>query len=267
MPGWRERSGIGQWFRVRMRVLSAGVGPALVFLHGPWGLEWDPFLDDLARSFTVYAPEHPGTTPEAHDDIYRLDGLWDLILCHDELLTALKIEEALVVGHSFGGMVACELAAAYSRRVRRLALIDPIGLWRDTDPIVNWVKLSPAELPNYIFRNPTVEAAQQMFGPSEPPDAAIAARVRLMWAMGATSKFIWPIPDKGLKKRIHRVSAPTLIVWGADDWLVPSVYANEFSKRLADARVHIITSAGHAPHLEHPAAVAGLVRDFLTATP
>jgi len=101
---------------VRMRVLSAGSGPALVFLHGPWGLAWDSFLDDLARSFTVYAPEHPGTTPEeAHDDIYRLDGLWDLILCHDELLTALKIEEAVVVGHSFGGMVACELAAAYPR--------------------------------------------------------------------------------------------------------------------------------------------------------
>jgi pimeloyl-ACP methyl ester carboxylesterase len=108
--------------------------------------------------------------------------------------------------------------------------------------------------------------AQQMFGPSEPPDAAIAARVRLMWAMGATSKFIWPIPDKGLKKRIHRVSAPTLVVWGADDRLVPSVYADEFSKRLASVRVHIITGAGHAPHLEHPAAVAGLVRDFLTAT-
>ena len=164
-------------------------------------------------------------------------------------------------------MVACELAAAYPRRVRRLALIDPIGLWRDTDPIVNWVKLSPAELPNYIFRNPAAEAAQQLLGPSEPPDAAIAARVRLMWAMGATSKFIWPIPDKGLKKRIHRVSAPTLVVWGADDRLVPSVYADEFSKRLASARVHIITGAGHAPHLEHPASVAGLVRDFLTATP
>ena len=56
---------------VRVRVLSAGAGPALVFLHGSWGLEWDSFLDDLARSFTVYASEHPGTTPEAHDDIYR----------------------------------------------------------------------------------------------------------------------------------------------------------------------------------------------------
>ena len=73
------------------------------------------------------------------------------------------------------------------------------------------------------------------------------------------------MPDKGLKKRIHRVSAP--IVWGAEDRLVPSIYADEFSKRLARARVHIITGAGHAPHLEHPAAVGGLVRDFLTGTP
>jgi len=80
----------------------------------------------VARSFTVYEPEHPGLTPEAHDDNYKLDGLWDLIFCHDKLLTALKIEDALVVGHSFGGIVACELAAAYPRRVRRLALIDPI---------------------------------------------------------------------------------------------------------------------------------------------
>src|SRR5215472_16601263 len=83
----------------------------------------------------------------------------------------------------------------------------------------------------------------------------------------ATSKFIWPIPDKGLKKRIHRVSAPPLIVWGADDRIVPHVYAEEFSRRLADARVHIITGAGHARHLEHPASVAGLVRDFLTTMP
>jgi pimeloyl-ACP methyl ester carboxylesterase len=68
-----------------------------------------------------------------------------------------------------------------------------------------------------------------------------------------------------LKKRIHRVSAPTLIVWGADDRLVPTVYAEEFSRRIAGAQVHIIEGAGHAPHVEHPAAVAGLVRDFLTA--
>ncbi|PYO45623.1 MAG: alpha/beta hydrolase, partial [Candidatus Rokuibacteriota bacterium] len=93
--------------KVRVRVQSKGSGPALVFFHGPWGLTWDPFLDELAQSFTVHAPEHPGTTPGAPDDIYHLDGLWDLVLCYDELLQGLGVTDATLVGHSVGGMVAC----------------------------------------------------------------------------------------------------------------------------------------------------------------
>ena len=248
--------------KVRMRVLSEGAGPALVFFHGPWGLTWDPFLSELARAFTVYAPEHPGTTPGAPDDIYHLDGLWDLVLCYDELLTALKLDEAVLVGHSFGGMVACEVAAAVPRRARRLALIDPIGFWRDSERVVNWMALNPAELPAYVFRDPSGEAARHLFGPAEPPEAVAAARVRLMWAMGATGKFIWPIPDKGLKKRIHRVSAPTLLVWGKEDRLVPSVYADEFSRRIPSARVQTVDGAGHAPHLEQPERVARMIHEF-----
>lgn len=247
--------------QVRIRVLSKGSGPALVFFHGPWGLAWDPFLDELARHFTVHAPEHPGTTPDAPDDIYKLDGLWDLVLCYDELLDALGLESAALVGHSFGAMVACELAAAYPRRVRRLALIDPLGFWRDADPVVNWMMLSPADLPGQVFRDPTSDAARRMFGTPGADDAA--TRVRVMWAMGATGKFIWPLPDKGLKKRIHRVKAPALVVWGKNDRLVPPVYAEEFVRRLPGARSETVDDAGHAPHLEHPDTVAGMVREFL----
>ena len=249
--------------KVRVRVLSKGKGPALVFFHGPWGLAWDRFLDELARSFTVYAPEHPGTTPGTPDDVYHLDGLWDLTLCYDEVLEALAVEHAVLVGHSFGGMVACELAAAYPRRARRLVLIDPIGFWRDADRITNWMMLDPARLRESIFRDPGGEAARRMFGGADDPEAATAARVRLMWAMGTTGKFIWPIPDKGLKKRIHRVKAPTLIVWGKEDRLVPPVYADEFSRRIAGARVQTVDGAGHAPHLEHPEKVARMIADFL----
>jgi len=248
--------------KVRLRVLSDGAGPALVFFHGAWGVTWDPFLAELAKGFTVYAPEHPGTAPGTPDDIYQLDGLWDLVLCYDELLRALKLDEAVLVGHSFGGMVACEMAAAYPRRARRLALIDPIGFWRDNEKVVNWMTVNPAELPAYVFRDPNSEAAKQMFGPAEPPEAAATARVRLVWAMGATGKFTWPIPDKGLKKRIHRVSAPTLLVWGKEDRLVPLVYADEFATRIAGARVQTVEGAGHAPHLEQPERVARMVREF-----
>lgn len=247
--------------QVRMRVLSKGSGPAVVFLHGPWGLAWDPFLDELARHFTVHAPEHPGTTPDAPDDVYRLDGLWDLVLCYDELFNALSLDTASLIGHSFGGMMACELAASTPRRIRRLAMIDPIGFWRDKDPVVNWMMLSPTDLPAHVFHDPKGTAAQHMFGADgqQTPEA----RLRTTWAMGTTGKFIWPLPDKGLKKRIHRVTAPSLLIWGANDRLVPPVYAEEFTRRLPGARLDIVAHAGHAPHLEHPQAVAGIVEKFL----
>ena len=258
----REQT-VGVWQgKVRMRVVSKGSGPALVFFHGSWGLDWDPFLDDLAHDFTVYAPEHPGTTAEAPDDVYHLDNLWDLVLCYDELLQALGVVGAVLLGHSFGGMVACEVAAAYPERARRLILVDPLGFWRDTDPIANWMVLDPAQARARVFREPDGPAARRMYGVVDDPKAATAARIRLTWAMGATGKFIWPIPDKGLKKRIHRVQAPTLLIWGKEDRLVPPVYADEFVRRLPGARVETVSDAGHAPHLERPDVVARLVRDF-----
>ena len=63
----------------------------------------------------------------------------------------------------------------------------------------------------------------------EDPDEAATLIADLVWALGATGKFVWPIPDKGLKKRMHRIKAKALIVWGEDDALVSSVYAKEFA--------------------------------------
>src|SRR5262249_10256165 len=115
-----------------------------------------------------------------------------------------------------------------------------------------------------VFRDADGEAARRMFAIPEDPEARVMARVGLQWAMGATGKFLWPIPDKGLKKRIHRVQAPTLLVWGAEDRSVPLVYADEFAGRIGRARVETVQQAGHAPHLEQPDVVARLVRDFLS---
>jgi len=110
--------------RVRMRVLSKGAGPALVFFHGPWGLHWDPFLDILSQHFTVHAPEHPGTTPGAPDDIYHLDGLWDLILCYDELLEQMGLEDT----PSWGIPSAPWLPARWLRAIRAAATAWPSSI-------------------------------------------------------------------------------------------------------------------------------------------
>jgi len=249
--------------RVPFRVHVKGEGPAVVFFHGPWGLYWGPFLDALARRFTVYAPEHPGTTPGQPDTVYQIDNLWDLVLVYDELFDRLEITDAALAGHSFGAMVACEVAAHRPARVRRLMLIDPIGLWRDDAPVVNWMLVPPQELPGYVFREHDGVPAKALFSiPDDPEDGALA-KTRLTWAMGCTGKFIWPIPDKGLKKRIHRIQSPALLVWGEHDRLVPLVYAEEFARRLPKTQLEVVKGAGHAPHLEQPDAVARLALGFL----
>jgi pimeloyl-ACP methyl ester carboxylesterase len=250
--------------RVPVRVQVKGDGPPAVFFHGPWGLTWGPFLDALARTFTVYAPEHPGTTPGEPDTIHQIDSLWDLVLCYDEVLEQLRLSDVALAGHSFGAMMACEVAAQRPSRVRRLALIDPIGLWRDEAPVVNWMLVGPQEMPGYVFRDAESPAAQAMFAVPSDPEEGAQAKTRLTWAMGCTGKFIWPIPDKGLKKRIHRLAGtPALLVWGQDDRLVPLAYADEFKRRLGRSRLEVVKGAGHAPHLEQPEATAAVVQAFL----
>jgi pimeloyl-ACP methyl ester carboxylesterase len=229
------------------------------------GLFWDPFLDALAESYTVYAPEFPGTTPGKPDEVRAIDTLWDLVLYYDELFEALGIDSAPVVGHSFGGMLAAEIAASYPSRVSKLVLLGPIGLWRDDEPVRNWMLMAPEALPPLLFADPTGPLASMLFTPPEDPDDAMNQAIQTMWNQAVTGKFVWPIPDKGLKKRLHRVKAPTLLVWGKQDGLVPPVYAGEFAQRLGNVEVQMVDGAGHLPHLEQPQAVLPKVKSFLAS--
>jgi len=143
-----------------------------------------------------------------------------------------------------------------------LVVMCPIGLWRDDVPIPNWMIVTPAsDLVKYLLYEPDGPLAKQMFG---TPDAE--AQIRMIWSMACTGKFIWPIPDKGLKKRIHRIQAPTLILWGKQDRLVPAAYAQEFASRIPGAKIEVVDHAGHLLAVEHPAQVSAIVEKFLLAS-
>ena len=251
--------------QIQSRVMIGGQGPPLVFFHGPWGFAWDLFLDSLAQSHTVYAPEHPGTTPGDPDAIKSLDDLWDLVLYYYELFDQVGLEAPEVVGHSFGGMVAAEIAATNPRRVNRLVLLSPLGLWRDDAPVKNWMSMPDEDVAKAAFYAPEGPVAKQVMALPEEPEAQMEARIRRIWTLGCTGKFIWPIPDKGLKKRLHRIVAPTLVVWGHQDGIAPAVYAEEFAGRIQGARAEIVEEAAHLPHLEQLTAVSSLVGDFLSS--
>ena len=244
---------------IQARVLVAGTGDPVLFLHGAGGLFWDPFLESLAAGHTVYAVEHPGGAGSDANALEHLPGIWELVLFYDELLDALGLDAVSAVGHSFGGMVAAELAANSPRRVSKLVLIAPIGLWLDEHPIPDIAGIPPAALPGLVLANPDSPLAAALAPPADDPQALFEAAMR----MASILHFIWPIPDKGLDRRIHRVAAPTLLLWGAQDKLVDPAYADAFRSRLRDARVHVVDGAGHLPPLEQPAATRDAVLAFL----
>lgn len=244
---------------ITARVLVGGTGDPLLFLHGAAGLMWDPFLDGLAASHTVYAVRHPGSGEG--DDLSHLPGIWELVLFYDELLDSLGLDRVTVVGHSFGGMVAAELAANSPRRVRKLVLLAPIGLWLDEHPIPDIAGMPPADLPALVLADPDGPLARAMEVPADDPQAQFEAAMR----MASILHFIWPIPDKGLDRRIHRIAAPTLLVFGEQDRLVDPAYGPAFAERLRDARLVTVPAAGHLPHLENPGTVTDVVHGFLSA--
>jgi pimeloyl-ACP methyl ester carboxylesterase len=250
--------------RIETEVEIAGSGPPLVYLHGPWGLATDrAFIARLAGANTVYAPRHPGTTPGDPEAVHHLDSWLDLVVYHGELLDRLELGAPAFVGHSFGALVAAEVAAAAPNSVGRLVLIDPVGLWRDDLPVKNWMVLSDSERRLSLFADPAGEAAQQFFAVPSDPAGRVDVLAPLIWAQACTGKFVWPVPDRGLKNRIHRIAAPSLIVWGEADRIIASAYAEEFATRIKGARVELIEGAGHLSHLEQPDAVAKAVRRFI----
>ena len=243
--------------RVQARVLVAGRGDPVLFLHGAGGLIWDPFLEALSAGHTVYAVEHPGAADA--DALEQLRGIWELVLFYDELLDGLGLDSVSVVGHSFGGMVAAELAANSPRRVSRLVLIAAIGLWRDDTPIPDLAAIPAESLPGLVLAEPTGPLAELLTPPADDPRALFEAAQR----MASILHFIWPIPDKGLRHRIHRVSAPTLLVWGERDAMVSPVYAREYAGLLQRSETVLVADAGHLPQLEQTGRVREAVLGFL----
>ena len=159
--------------------------------------------------------------------------------------------------------IAAELAALSPHRVRRLILANPVGLWLDNHPVADFFAMTPDQLGIALWHDPESEVAKAMMAVPEDEQAQLQAYLVRMQHLATAGKFLWPIPDKGLKKRIHRVEAPTLILWGQSDGLVPVEYAQAFQRAIRNAQVSIMRRCGHMPMYENPAAFVEEVTGFL----
>jgi pimeloyl-ACP methyl ester carboxylesterase len=246
---------------VGFRVLSAGRGAPVVYFHSFHDREaFPPVLERLAARHTVYAPLHPGAAGST--GVETLDDLLDLTLAYDELLDALGLPSSHLVGHFYGAMVAAELAAVFPRRASRLVLISPLGLWRDDAPSADVATLPREDLTYALWADPASGAARRWAAEPDDDDANAAAQIESIQRRAAMAKFVWPIPDKGLGKRLHRITAPTLVLWGDADRANPLPYAEEWQRRIKGAALSVLRG-GHMVHHEAPDVVASAVEEFL----
>ncbi len=241
----------------RQLVRVGGSGPPLVWLHGLDGPDVDqPLVRSLAERFTVYAPQSPGF--EGLEELLDLDDVHALALYYDDLLEALGLEEVTVVGHSFGAMVAAELAAHVPRRVKQLALISAVGLWDDDDQVADLFAVPLMELDAFLYGDPSKAPA-----PADPHD--VEAFVRYSQAMTTVAKYLWPIPDRRIHLRTHRIDAPTVIVHGEEDRWVPVSYAERWRAQIRGSRTVTVPGTGHLVTRENPDAVLEAIEGLVGA--
>ena len=242
-------------------VLVKGDGAPAVYLHGLLGPEWDGFLDDLARGRRVHAPATPGS--DEPEELNGFEGIYDLVLYYDDLFDSLGLEQFDLIGHSFGGMVAAEIAAAFRHRVRRLVLIDPLGLWRDDAPVEDYLLVPRQKQVALLLGDAADPDVQAKLAMPKDPQERLKEQLRRITSLASVSHFLWPIPERGLTKRLRRIRAETLILWGADDKLVPALYAQDFASQIAASEVEIIPGVGHSPQIQQRKMVADKIRVFL----
>jgi pimeloyl-ACP methyl ester carboxylesterase len=247
-------------FSVETRI--AGNGDPLVFLHGAMGQrEWSPFLDMLSEGFTVYQPTHPGWTPS--EGLDHIEDIVDFAIFYHDYFDALGLESPHLVGHSLGAMIAAEVAALNPSSVRKLVLSNPAGLWLDEAPAPDLFTMTQEQTMGAMLYDPSNAA---VLGPRPSPDDHEAMR-RMIFetqkSLAAAGKFLWPIWDKGLKKRIHRIKAPTLVIAGEKDGLVPPEHTREFQRRIAGSRLVTVDKTAHLPLIERPEEWVRVVREFL----
>lgn len=236
------------------RVWRKGRGPKLGFLAGYGGLpRWVPFLDALAEHRTVIVPSLPGF-PGGDRGHSVLDTHLDWVLAVRDLLRETDLMGADLAGSSVGGSMVAEMAAIWPESMRRIALIAPFGLFDEKEPATDPWAQRPDAIPGLMCADPETWKALK----AAPEGAnSIEWPIEQTRASEAAARIFWPLGNTKLEKRLPSITAPTLLIWGAEDRIMPRSYAKVFQSRVAGpSELAVIKGAGHLAELDQPRAVA-----------
>ena len=233
----------------KLELIDRGRGRPILFLHPHIGLEPSaPVLAMLAAGGRLIAPSHPGFgRSELPPSLTTVD---DLAYFYLDAMDALDLEQTLVVGVSFGAWIAAAIAIKSTARLSRLVLANPVGIKvgdRETRDILDVFAMLEDEFNEKAFADPA--AARRDYRGMSEDELRIVARNR-----ESAARFAWSpyMHDPKLRDRLHRITIPTLVLWGTSDRLIEESYGRAFCAAVPGAKFERIEGAGHFPHLERP---------------
>jgi pimeloyl-ACP methyl ester carboxylesterase len=246
---------------VKIRLLKSGSGVPLLVLHGTEGsLGWRHYIQSLAEHFTVYLPSHPGF--DGSERPTWLNSIFDLVCFYTWFLETQGLEGTRVIGWSLGGWLAAEMAATTRHAFSKMLLVDAAGIRPHQGEIIDLFILSPAQIRDLTFHDPQQVPEYAQLYPSDPSPAereqAVQNRemaVRLTWKPY--------MHDPRLPALLARVTAPTRIVWGRQDKIIPVECGTLHHQAIPGSELVVIEQCGHAPHLEKPDEFVRVALDFL----
>jgi pimeloyl-ACP methyl ester carboxylesterase len=245
----------------RIQCFEGGTGRPLLYLHGAGTFGWMPVHDLLARRRRVLLPVHPGFG--ASEGLEAIETMEDLVFHTLDVLDGLGLDRPDVVGLSLGGWLGAELAVRHPARVNRLVLVDAVGVRVPGVPMGDVFMASPPKARQLLFHDPASAVAMTIL-----PDAAPPERLEtVLRGREAAARLLWN-PAQAYRKltsRLWRIQAPTLVVWGAHDRLVPLAYGEAWARSIPGARLVTLDRCGHLPPLEQPERFAEVALGFLDA--
>jgi pimeloyl-ACP methyl ester carboxylesterase len=248
---------------IEIELWEGGAGRRLLLLHPGDGFDAQaPYVAALAARYNVIAPSCPGFGRSGNPPAW-MKSVDDLSYLYLDLLEALELQDVVVVGFSFGGWLAAELAVKNTSHLAGLCLVDTVGakfgdpMTREITDLFSWPLYQHAQ---WIYHD------EQLRHPNlkELPDEAAVVLARNHQAFGL---FGWSptLHSPHLHHRLHRVDVPTQLIWGAQDRIVPVDHGRQWQQSIPGARLAVIEEAGHYPQVEQPERFVGALEPFVNS--
>lgn len=248
---------------LEVEVLRGGSGRAALLLHGFQTISpTAPFLSELGKHCSYFAPSLPGFGSSKRPKDF--DTVFDLVRHTLDLIEDTPGDKVTLVGFSFGGWLAAEVAVLRPAKLDKLILVDPVGIRisdRETRDILDIFNVHPDVVRDKSFHNPGRFAPD--FDSMEDAELVTYARNRDALCLYSWNPLLY---NPQLRGWLRRVAVPTLVLWGASDGVVSPDYGRAYAKLIPGARFELIENAGHHPEIEQPAKFVAHVAGFMSGS-